>query len=217
MFTGLIEEVGAVERTSRRGGGVQLVILAPKIAAISAVGDSIACNGVCLTIERLVGESFEIHAGTATIQRTTLGSWRGGGRVNLETALQPTDRLGGHFVQGHVDCVGVCTGQRRQGETVFFSFEIPPEQMAYVVEKGSIAVDGISLTVTEVWDSSFSVAIIPHTMSHTTLGEMRKGVAVNVECDILAKYVRRMLPAGGDGAVSSGITEDFLRDNGFMS
>ena len=217
MFTGLIEEVGELQRTSRRGGGLQLVIHAPKIAAASAAGDSIACNGVCLTIERLLGKSFETHAGAETMQRTTLGGWRVGGRVNLEAALRPTDRLGGHFVQGHVDCAGVCTGRQRQGETVFFSFEIPPEQMVYVVEKGSIAVDGISLTVTEAKDGGFSVAIIPHTMSHTTLGEMSSGAEVNVELDILAKYVRKMLPTGATGAVMSGITEDFLRDNGFMN
>ncbi len=217
MFTGLIEEVGEVQRTRRRGGGVQLVIHAPEIVASSTVGDSIACNGVCLTIERVAGESFETHAGGETMQRTTLSGWRVGARVNLEAALRPTDRLGGHFVQGHVDCVGVCTGQQRQGETVFFSFEILAEQMVYVVEKGSIAVDGISLTVTKAKAGGFSVAIIPHTMAHTTLGEMRSGDEVNVEVDILAKYVRKMPAAGVAGAVSSGITEDFLRDNGFMS
>jgi len=174
---------------------------------------------VCLTIERLTGESFETHAGAETMRRTTLQSWRSGQLINLETAIRPSDRLGGHFVQGHVDCVGICSGRRREGETVYYSFDIPAEQMIYVVEKGSIAVDGISLTVTTITDSGFSVAIIPHTMAKTTLPQIKTGDEVNVELDILAKYVGRILTSTDAAAAqpSGGITEEFLRENGFIS
>ncbi len=219
MFTGLIQETGKLLQASARSSGVQLRIHAPGIVADSDVGDSIACNGVCLTIERLTSDSFETHAGAETMRHTTLQSWRSGQLINLETALRPSDRLGGHFVQGHVDCVGICTSRRPEGETVHYSFDIRAEQMIYVVEKGSIAVDGISLTVTAATDSGFSVAIIPHTMAKTTLPRIKAGDEVNVELDILAKYVRRSL-ASADAATAQpggGITEQFLRENGFIS
>lgn len=222
MFTGLICEVGRLLHSTTRGGGVQLRITAPKITAEAQVGDSIACNGVCLTMERISGETFETHAGVETVRLTTLHQWRPGRAINLEPALRPTDRMGGHFVQGHVDCTGLCTGTRREGETVYYGFEIPPEQMIYVVNKGSIAVDGISLTVAELSATEFSVAIIPHTLVHTTLPELKSGEAVNIECDIIAKYVRRLM-AGAAGTTSGaadragqgGITEQFLRGHGF--
>ncbi len=219
MFTGLIREKGEFLRATGRPAGVQLHMRAPGMAAESDVGDSVACDGICLTIERLSGDSFEAHAGAETMRRTTLHSWRPGRAVNLEPALLPSDRLGGHFVQGHVDCVGVCTGRKQTGETVFYSFSMPSEQMAYVAEKGSIAVDGISLTVTAVDGNRFTIAIIPHTMDSTTLPDVKAGRQVNIELDILAKYVRKML-AGSDTLArpaSNGITEQLLREQGFIN
>lgn len=226
MFTGLIYEVGRLVHSSARGGGLQMRIAAPKIIAEAQIGDSIASNGVCLTIEQISGDAFETHAGAETVGLTTLGQWRPGRAINLEPALRPSDRMGGHFVQGHVDCTGVCIGSQQEGDTVYYSFEIPAEHMAYVVRKGSIAVDGISLTVADLSRGDFSVAIIPHTMAHTTLPELKSGDAVNIETDIIAKYVRRLLAGAADttsgpsddtipGASRGAITEDFLREHGF--
>lgn len=215
MFTGLIVEVGSISRVGSRPGGLQLVVRAPRIVADAAVGDSIACNGVCLTIESIAGEQFEAHAGAETMQRTTMHAWRPGDPVNLEPALRPTDRMGGHYVQGHVDCVGECTGRQAAGDTWFYAFRIPENRMVYLAEKGSIAVDGISLTITETTADGFSVAIIPHTLANTSLQNLTPGREVNIEVDILAKYVHRML-AGAGILPESGVTEDLLRRHGFM-
>ncbi len=215
MFTGLIVEVGSISRVGSRPGGLQLVVRAPRIVADAAVGDSIACNGVCLTIESIAGEQFEAHAGVETMQRTTVHAWRPGEAVNLEPALRPTDRMGGHHVQGHVDCVGTCTGRHAIGDTWFYSFRIPEDRMVYLAEKGSVAVDGISLTITETTADGFSVAIIPHTLANTSLQNLTPGREVNIEVDILAKYVHRMLTGAGI-LPESGVTEDLLRRHGFI-
>ena len=210
MFTGLIEETGALIGVRPTATGRDLSVRAPGIAAAAAIGDSIAVNGICLTVVSKSGDSFVCHAGAETLSRTTAGSWQPGQRANLEQALRVGDRLGGHFVQGHVDCVGQCVARRQVGETCEFTFSLPPEQASYVVEKGSITVDGISLTVTGLTESSFSVAIIPHTLANTTLADMQPGRQVNLEVDILGKYVRRAM-----GLPSQGLTEQYLREHGF--
>lgn len=215
MFTGLIVEVGRLSDVATRPGGLQLAVRAPAIVSDALVGDSISCNGVCLTIESISGEQFAAHAGAETMQRTTMHTWRADDPINLEPALRPTDRMGGHYVQGHVDCVGTCTGRRTIGDTWLYSFRIPEDRMIYLAEKGSIAVDGISLTITETTADGFSVAIIPHTLANTSLQSLTPGREVNIEVDILAKYVRRML-AGAGMVPQSGVTEDLLRRHGFI-
>jgi riboflavin synthase len=210
MFTGLIEETGSITGVRPTSTGRDLVVRAPGIVGSAAIGDSIAVNGICLTVVTKSGDSFTCHAGSETLARTTAGSWQPGQRANLEQALQVGDRLGGHFVQGHVDGVGQCAARRRVGETVEFTFSLPDDLAVYVVEKGSITIDGISLTVTSLGAASFSVAIIPHTLANTTLGDMQPGRQVNLEVDILAKYVQRAM-----GLQSKGLTEDYLREQGF--
>jgi len=210
MFTGLIEEVGEIESVRATATGRDVTVRAPAVATAAQIGDSIAVSGVCLTVVALGRGSFACHAGAETLARTTAGDWQRGRRVNLEQALQVGARLGGHFVQGHVDCVGVCTERGTRGETTEFSFGLPAEQAVYLAEKGSVTVDGVSLTVTRVSGSAFSVAIIPHTLGHTTLDDLRAGTPVNLEVDILAKYVRRAM-----GLEPQGMTEEFLRQHGF--
>jgi riboflavin synthase len=212
MFTGLIREIGTIGAVHPTATGRDLVVKAPVIVAEAQVGDSIAVNGVCLTVVSLQGEQFTCHAGAETLARTTAAGWQVGLRVNLEPALRAGDRLGGHFVQGHVDGVGLCRARRPVGETVTYEFTLAPEQVGYLVEKGSVAVDGISLTVNAVGEDHFAVAIIPHTLGQTTLAEMRPGQSVNVEVDILSKYVRRAL---GPSAGPQGVTLDLLQRYGF--
>ncbi len=213
MFTGLIEEVGVIRSVSRTGTGAEIAIQAATVLDGARIGDSIACNGCCLTATSLGSGLFTAHAGTETLARTTVGAWKPGDRVNLERALSVGSRLGGHFVQGHVDGVGTVLAVTPEGETTRWRFSVPGGLAAFIVEKGSIAIDGISLTVTAISGESFEVAIIPHTLAHTTLGTARTGDRVNLEVDILAKYVRRMLSVMGQE--SGGITEDFLREQGF--
>ncbi len=212
MFTGLIQEVGRIASVRHRAGGADLSVEAPGVGPLAEIGESIAVNGACLTVEHADGRGFVCHAGAETLQRTTVGTLAVGAAVNLERALSVGDRLGGHFVQGHVDCVGEIVARSEEGSTVYVTVEIPEEYARYVVEKGSIAVDGISLTVTEVAGPRFSVAIIPHTLANTTLAFAERGQRVNVETDILAKYVERLLGRESDGHISAA----FLSQHGFM-
>ncbi len=214
MFTGLIEEVGQVSHLQRTSGGLTLWIEASQVASTTQPGDSIAVNGACLTVEQVTGSAFSFYLGSETLQRTTAGSWRVGTPVNLERPVAVGERMGGHFVQGHVDCVGHLQQRTPEGETVRLEFAIPPEMIVYIAEKGSIAVDGISLTVTDVATNSFSVAIIPYTLQNTNLGNLPMGSAVNIEVDILAKYVRRALGEHQETPPSE-ITEQFLAEHGF--
>jgi riboflavin synthase len=213
MFTGLIQEVGSVRAMRPEGGGKRIEVAAPGIGPQAVLGESIAVNGTCLTVEQADAAGFVCHAGAETLERTTIGGLRIGSAVNLERALAVGDRLGGHFVQGHVDCVGEVVGRRDEGSTTRIEVEIPAEYTRFVVEKGSIAIDGISLTVTEVADSQFGVAVIPHTLANTTLEHIQRGQSVNIETDILAKYVMRLL---GREDASDGVSRDMLSEHGFM-
>jgi riboflavin synthase len=212
VFTGLIQEVGQISDVRPRGNGRDLVVRALGMASDLTIGESIAVNGVCLTVEAFDGSTFRAHAGEETLGRSTLSEVRVGSRLNLERALLPGQRLGGHFVQGHVDGVGVVRGVRPSGTTTWFEIDAPPELSRHIAPKVSIAVDGISLTVVECRGTSFSVAIIPHTLAQTNLGERRPGDRVNLETDVLAKYVERLLAARED---RPGLTEAFLREHGF--
>jgi riboflavin synthase len=162
------------------------------------MGESVAVNGCCLTVVAMSGESFEAQAGPETLLRTNLGSKRPGDRINLERSLRLSDRLGGHFVQGHVDATASLLERRPEGEWDFLAFRIEPEWTALMVPKGSIAVDGVSLTLVDVGTDSFSIMLIPHTLAVTTLGLLKPGDRVNIETDMLAKHVRKLLgvPSG---------------------
>ena len=210
----MIEEVGRVVRVSAVGSGLGLVVEAPEIGPGCAPGDSVAISGVCLTVEAIAGSSLQFHVGAETAQRSTPAQWRPGTRVNLERALAAGQRMGGHFVQGHVDCVSHFVSRTGPAETIYFTFSLPAEIRPFVAEKGSIAVDGISLTVTELTQEGFSVAIIPYTLEHTNLGELVSGTGVNIEVDVLAKYVYNMLHATAE-APASAITKEFLAEHGF--
>jgi riboflavin synthase len=189
MFTGLVEALGTVRQVTAAGAGRVLAIAQPIIAADAAIGDSIAINGACLTVVKRDAEVLSFEAGPETLVRTNLGELRGEDQVNLERSLRLSDRLGGHLVQGHVDGVGRIAERRREGDWETVWFRCPPELAAQMVSKGSVAVDGVSLTVVDVETERFSVALIPHTLAQTTLGFKQRGAAVNLETDIVGKYI----------------------------
>ena len=207
MFTGIIEEVGKV--TQVQPGNI--VISASDVLQGIEPGASIAVNGVCLTITNLSADSFSVDVMPETVERTNLGLLRVGDRVNLERPLALGGHLGGHLVQGHVDDTGRVASVRWDGGTMIIRFEATPQVMRYVVEKGFIAVDGVSLTVVTKDSSSFQVSIVDYTQKHTTLGSQQVGDLVNLEVDIIAKYVEQLTRAR-----SPGITIDFLQENGFI-
>lgn len=192
MFTGLVEEVGTVATLDVRADGARLRFRATDVLQGLALGDSVSVDGACLTVVALHDDGFEIDAVSETLARTALGRRGVGDRVNLERAVRVGDRLGGHLVQGHVDGVGEVTAVTDQGTGCRLTVGAPPELLRYVVEKGSITIDGVSLTVASRSDDGFSVALIPHTLDHTTLGTAAVGRQVNVEVDLVAKYVEAL-------------------------
>ncbi|MBA3395153.1 MAG: riboflavin synthase [Deltaproteobacteria bacterium] len=194
MFTGLVEDMGTITRADRRSDALALAIQPQRIAVSElAVGDSVCHDGACLTVTELSRETFSVLAGAETLARTTLGSARVGKRVNLERALRVGDRLGGHWVTGHIDGTGELAVRRDLGANLVLGFRATRPLLRYIVEKGSIAVAGVSLTVNAVDHETFSIAIIPHTRDHTTLGDLVIGDRVNLEVDILAKHVEKLL------------------------
>ena len=201
MFTGLVAELGTVERLAEDSTSCRLTVRASKILPGVKVGDSIAVNGVCLTVVHLQGNRFTADVMPETVRRTTLHQLQPGDKVNLEKALRPTDGLHGHIVQGHVEGVGNIQQVAPEGNALVYRIGAPPELLRYIVVKGSIAVDGISLTVTEANDTGFVVSLIPHTAKMTTLGYKHAGDAVNLETDILARYVEKMLGLNKSGGV----------------
>ena len=215
MFTGIIQHVGRVKSLRRLGDSARLEALAPGLSAELRPGDSVAVNGACLTVTGRDGKAFQADLSRETLERSNLGSLRSGDSVNLELPLLPTARLGGHFVQGHVDAVARVVRIERQKAFALFRFSLPAGMRAYVVEKGSIAVDGISLTVSRLGKSFFEVAIIPHTMENTNLSRRKPGERVNLECDILAKYVEAALSHRRHDGSHDGLTAQHLRDQGY--
>jgi riboflavin synthase len=201
VFTGIIEELGRVRAVERREGGARLEITARTVLDDTRVGESIAVNGCCLTVVELGDGWWAADAVIESLDRTALGALERDEPVNLERPLRLSDHLGGHLVQGHVDAVGhVATRSPLADGSTRFTFAAPADLLRYVVEKGSVAVDGISLTVTAVGDDGFDVAAIPHTLAVTTLGHKTEGAAVNLEADLIAKYVERLLvPTSREG------------------
>ncbi len=196
MFTGIIEELGSVAQIDLTSSGARLVIYANLVSQGTRVGDSICVNGTCLTVVECGTNSLSFEAVPETLQRTTLSRLKPGDLVNLERALQPLSRLGGHFVQGHIDGVGTILSQKAEGNGYRFTISPPKELLPYIAEKGSIAVEGVSLTVARLDNATFDVVIIPHTWKMTTFHRLHPGDKVNIETDILAKYVARLLQFG---------------------
>jgi len=197
MFTGLIEDVGTVESVDSGPDGARLRV-ATKLAGEIDAGDSVAVNGVCLTATGIGADRFEIEAMNQTLRVTSLGDLETGARVNLELAMKASDRLGGHIVQGHVDGVGEVAELEDDGFAKRLTVKLHPGLLRYAIAKGSIALDGVSLTVADLGDSWLSVSLIPETLERTNLGEARPGRKINVECDVIAKHVERLMsPSGG--------------------
>jgi riboflavin synthase len=211
MFTGIIEEIGLIRSIAPLGKGRGIEIAASIALRDIAVGDSISVNGACLTVISFVKDSFRVEAVEETLKKTTIGSFRAGFRVNLERALRVGGKLGGHFVQGHVDFTARILSVERRQESWMLEIAYPPSAAANIIAQGSICVDGVSLTVAEKLPASFRVSIIPHTWNNTLFASLGKGAEVNVELDIVGKYVLAYLEQGKSGAVSM----DFLRGLGY--
>jgi riboflavin synthase len=216
MFTGLIQDVGKIQAVEPAGGGVRLTLSTRLDLASLKIGDSISVDGVCLTVVRMSGTAFTAEVSPETLRKSTLSAARQGHPVNLETALKMSDPLGGHLVSGHVDGTGEILEVIPEGNSWRYRFGTSREISRYLVEKGSVAVDGISLTVAECGDNEFTVSVIPHTAQSTTLGNKKAGDRVNLENDIIAKYVEKFLRQREDpGKPTSRIDASFLSQHGF--
>lgn len=218
MFTGIIEAVGEVAAIEPKGEDLRLYVRSGRLDLTDVkLGDSIAVNGICLTAVALPGEGFWADVSGETLARSTFSELRVGTRVNLEKALTPTTRLGGHLVSGHVDGVGEVVSRRRDGRSECFTIQAPVALAKYIAEKGSITIDGISLTVNAVDGAQFSLNIVPHTLQETTLADFGPGCRVNLEVDVLARYLERlMMGERAADSSSGGITTAFLAEHGFM-
>ena len=209
MFTGIVEEMGTIRAVRRGRSSSVLSIGASMVLSDLKIGDSVAVNGVCLTATGKDDGGFTADVMHETLDRSSLGSLTAGSHVNLERAMAADGRFGGHIVSGHIDGTGTVVSVRRDDIAVWYTIRTTPQLMRYIVEKGSIAIDGISLTVAAVETDRFSVSIIPHTVQETTLGEKRPGATVNLENDIIGKYVEKLMQKDG------GMTPEFLAQNGF--
>jgi len=214
MFTGLIEDVGRLVKLERRGTSALLAVSTAIPADGFSLGDSVAVNGVCLTVVNIQGGNLAFDVSPETLDKSSLGGLTTGAKVNLERALRLSDRLGGHIVTGHIDCLATISGRREESGNIIFNFSLSREQLRFIVPKGSVAIDGISLTVNSVSADSFSVNIIPHTAAMTTLHQRHPGDRVNIETDIIGKYVERLL-GRSPGEASSGVTLETLMRSGF--
>ena len=215
MFTGIIETKGIVARTERVAGGMRLEIYAPDFGRDMTIGDSVAVDGVCLTVVKFLRGAFLVDVSDETVARSTVSDLRQGTNVNLERALRLSDRLGGHIVTGHVDAVGTLAMRQSAGNAVQYRFTAPPEVREYLIEKGSVAVDGISLTVARVFEDGFGAVVVPHTEESTTLKDKPIGAKVNLESDMFAKYVQRYVRTYM-GAEEVGATKSSRRGLGDM-
>ena len=212
MFTGIIEEIGTVRRIEHGAKGARLTIQAKTVLEDTRIGDSIATNGVCLTVVSMTDDSFSADVMAESLRRSSLGTLQGGSLVNLERAMAANGRFGGHIVSGHIDGTGTIASQKREDNAVWVKMKTPAPLLRYIVEKGSIAIDGVSLTVAAVTDTDFSVSIIPHTGAQTILLGKKPGDPVNLECDVIGKYVEKLTAPHKTG----GISTNFLAENGFL-
>lgn len=218
MFTGIVEEMGTLAAKGQGAAGLEMTFHGRKVLEGTAIGDSIAVNGVCLTVTRFTQSQFTVGVAPETLKRTNIGGLKPGQAVNLERAVTPTTRLGGHYVQGHVDGRGTLVQREGNREALWLTIQADAGIMRYVVTKGFICLDGTSLTVVDVWPDRFNVMLVPHTQEHIVLPERRVGDAINIEVDILGKYVEKLIaPLVRDQAnASGGLTLDKLKEHGFQ-
>ena len=217
MFTGIIEEIGSVVSVSRGGKSSVIRIKAGVVLGGTRIGDSIAVNGVCLTVTDMGADWFQADVMNETLSRSGLGALRQGSPVDLERAMAAGGRFGGHIVSAHIDGVGTITDVKNDGIAVWYTIAAKPGIMRYIVEKGSVAIDGISLTVAKVTDGDFSVSVIPHTAANTVLSSKKPGDSVNLENDIIGKYVEKLMTTDEpENSGNSGVSMSFLAENGFI-
>lgn len=217
MFTGIVEELGIVRSFARAGAGAKLCIESKLAASDGKLGDSISINGSCLTAVDINGQLLTFDISAETLERTNLGRLKAGEKINIERSLRADSRLGGHFVTGHIDCIGKIASKEDKGEFIRVAIEIPRDFMVFLVEKGSIAVDGISLTINALSNNSFDVMVIPHTISVTGLTHKKKGDFVNIEVDMLAKYANKLTGRSAETpSRSTNITKNLLKEQGFI-
>ena len=215
MFTGIVEEIGTVERVQHGQHSAVLAIRASKVLEDTKIGDSIAVNGICLTVTALPAGKFLADVMHETLNRSSMVNLKNGSRVNLERAMQANGRFGGHIVSGHVDGIGTILQTKRDDTAVWYTIGAGPQILRYVVEKGSVTVDGISLTVAAVSEESFSISAIPHSVEQTILKDKGAGDSVNLETDIIGKYVEKLMQPASSDTPKSRITEEFLSRYGF--
>ncbi len=211
MFTGIIEEIGVLKRKLPSGSALELEITAEIVLPGTKIGDSLAVDGVCLTVKCLDSRSFTVQAVRETVSHTTIPSWKISDKLNLERAISASSRLGGHIVQGHIDGLGKIQSIIAEDNEKRITIAASPEIMKYIVRKGSVTIDGISLTVADVLSDAFTVAVIPHTWQNTGIGNKTAGASVNLETDIIARYIEKFLIDRS----TPGLTEDLLRQSGF--
>ncbi len=209
MFTGIVESIGSIADIKREKGLMRIRIAAPMIAADLKINDSVAVNGVCLTVVQKTDRYFEVDAIPESLSRTSIPQWKKGFKVNLERAMPTSGRFDGHLVQGHIDTRAKLISREKQGDSRILTFETEEDLSELMVEKGSIAIDGVSLTLVKTQGRLFSVAIIPHTLEHSTLGTLRRGESVNIETDIIGKYIVRQIQS------SKNLTEELLKKWGY--
>ncbi|UTR09557.1 riboflavin synthase [Evansella sp. LMS18] len=217
MFTGIIEEKGTIMDMRQTGDAIVMKISAKKILDDVNLGDSIAVNGVCLTVTSFDSSMFTVDLMPETVRSTSLRDLKNGSYVNLERAMAANGRFGGHFVSGHVDGIGRIQSKRPEHNAVYYEIEVEPALRKYMIMKGSVTVDGTSLTIFGLTDGAFTISLIPHTMEETIIGSKGPGDIVNIECDMLAKYIDQLLKGGDTGKVreQGRLTADFLEENGF--
>jgi riboflavin synthase len=215
MFTGIIEEVGTVKHIDRSKDAIVLTIAAEKILEDVKLGDSIAVNGVCLTVTSFTKQQFTVDLMPETVKATSLKELNIGSKVNLERAMAANSRFGGHFVSGHVDGVGKIVKKERLANAVYYEIEVDEKLRRYMILKGSVAVDGTSLTIFGLTKDTFTISLIPHTLQETILGEKNVGNIVNIECDMIGKYIEHFLNVGREETTMSSLTASFLEQHGF--
>lgn len=215
MFTGIIEEVGTIEQMKQSGEAIVITIGAKKILEDVRLGDSIAVNGVCLTVTSFTKRSFTVDVMPETVRATSLRTLTRGAKVNLERAMAANGRFGGHFVSGHVDGIGEIIRKEPVANAVYYDIKVPKELRKYMILKGSVAVDGTSLTIFGLTDDTFTISLIPHTRAETILGDKQVGDIVNIECDVIGKYVEQFLARKQEPEQRSRITLEFLKEHGY--